>query len=155
MELSPKLKLWLKILATVASIIGGAMGSYHASRSDSKAEASVSYETMRQAVNQLKENQTMMWQLMLRDGRQPPPLPTLQPLPALPTQPPAMTPSASRPSVRGTRITLGGIGGHGFGSGGGVAAPALVQAPLPPPPSMKPLPRTLDDAVNQQRKSAM
>lgn len=56
---------WLKIFGIVATIAASSIGSYKAARSNAKSEASASYETMKEAVEKLEQNQKMMWDMML------------------------------------------------------------------------------------------
>ena len=64
-----RLRSWLevlKVLGVVATIVGSAVGSYKAAKSDAKIEASASYEALREAVEHLDQNQKMIWDVLMK-----------------------------------------------------------------------------------------
>lgn len=68
-----RLSIFLKVLAVVITSLGGAIGSYHAARSTARQQADVSYETlavnmekMRLTVEYLKENESRLWELVVK-----------------------------------------------------------------------------------------
>jgi hypothetical protein len=68
-----RLSTFLKVLAVVITSLGGAIGSYSAARSGAKHQADVSYETlasnmekMRLTVEYLKENESRLWDLVVK-----------------------------------------------------------------------------------------
>jgi hypothetical protein len=68
-----RLSTFLKVLAVVITSLGGAIGSYSAARSTAKQQADVSYETlasnmekMRLTVEYLKENESRLWDLVVK-----------------------------------------------------------------------------------------
>jgi hypothetical protein len=71
MAFESKTASWLKILAVLATVIGGAIGSYKAARSDSKTEAAVSYAVMKEAIDHLEQNQKMIWDVIMKSQQQP------------------------------------------------------------------------------------
>ena len=101
-EADTKTLAWLKIIGIVATIAASSIGSYKAASSSAKSEASVSYATMKEAVENLERNQKMMWDMMVSLNSKPvrtferpaeaamkptlqlSPLPTRQPLRPLP-----------------------------------------------------------------------
>jgi hypothetical protein len=168
---SSKAAFWLKALGVVITSIGGAIGSYNVSRSDSKQEAEVSFELMKASVEKLEQNQKMVWDVLMRQqsGTAANALPALPPITSVPA------PATNLSQSRGSGIGLGRIGtlgrgagsgtGQGFGSGSGrmgsahrtaaavADAPKLEPIPVPTPlPQLKPLPKSLNEAMQQRGK---